>query len=404
VPRVESLDPFVTTSPQHAELSRFQRLVYELRTEGGGRGQQAASVGVGVFVGCLPVWGFHLGICIALGKLFRLSRMKMYLAANISNPLLAPLLLIAAVQLGAFVRRDDLYGLSWHEWRQLDAAAFGWDLVIGSVLLGLLLGVAAAALTWMLSRPNTAVRDFLGRVADRYLPASFTAWEFARNKLRGDPLYSEVLFGGHLPARGRLLDVGCGQGLLLATLATARSWNASGQWPSEWTRPPELDLHGFDVRQRPVEIARIALGSEATVTCGDARRATFQQYDAIAICDVLHLLSREEQDDLLKTLAGALSPGGVLLVREADGGAGWGVGLVKAVNFVRGLAHGTWRRFAFRSAHDWQRALAGMGLRVEVHPAGAGTPFPNVLLVARAGALECRGGSRTVPTGVAHQP
>jgi len=375
----------VTTAPQHAQLSRFQRLVYELRTEGGGRGQQAASVGVGVFVGCLPIWGFHLGICIALGKVFRLSRMKMYLAANISNPLLAPLLLIAAVQLGAFVRRDDLYGLSWQEWRQVDAAAFGWDLVIGSILLGVLLGVIAAALTWLLSRPKTALHDFLGHVADRYLPASVTAWEFARNKLRADPLYAQVLFSGHLPERGRLLDVGCGQGLLLATLATARSWNAAGHWPAAWSPPPELDLHGFDVRERPIEIARVALGDEATVTCGDARGATFQQYDAIAICDVLHLLSRDEQDDLLKTLADTLRAGGVLLVREADGSAGWGTGIVKTVNFVRGLAHFRWRRFAFRSADEWRRTLADMGLSVEVHPAGAGTPFPNVLLVARVG-------------------
>ena len=64
--------------------------------------------------------------------------------------------------------------------------------------------------------------DLVRRASDRYLATSITAWEFARGKLRGDPLYRD----GRSPAGccapgGTLVDVGCGQGLMLALLAEA---------------------------------------------------------------------------------------------------------------------------------------------------------------------------------------
>ena len=374
----------VTSAAHPIRLSRFQRLIHVLRTEGGSRGRQAAAVGVGVFVGCLPLWGLHLAICFALGRLLGLNRVKMYVAANISNPMLAPLLVVASAQLGRLARRGDVYRAGWQELRGIDPAAFGVDLVVGSVLLGALLGGAAALLTWLLTRPATDVRAFLAAAADRYLPVGVTAWEFARNKLRSDPVYADVVFGGHLPATGRLLDVGCGQGLLLAALATARAWHAHGTWPSGWPPPPDLELHGIELRQRPVEVARVALGTDAAIVRADVMDTDLGGLDAVAIVDVLHLLPRSHQDALLTRLAGALRPGGVLLLREADAAAGWRFQLVRAVNFLRGLAQGRWRRFAFRTVPEWEQALQGLGLRVARPSDSSNATFANVLFVAHS--------------------
>ena len=66
------------------------------------------AVGVGVFIGCLPFYGFHLLLCWITGWLFGLNRLKIYLAANISNPLIAPLLIFSELQTGAWVRRGRL--------------------------------------------------------------------------------------------------------------------------------------------------------------------------------------------------------------------------------------------------------------------------------------------------------
>src|SRR5437867_3272594 len=59
------------------------------------------------------------------------------------------------------------------------------------------------------------------KASDRYVGTSITAWEFARGKLRGDPVYRQTLCGGVLPSGRTLVDLGCGQGLMLALLAEA---------------------------------------------------------------------------------------------------------------------------------------------------------------------------------------
>ena len=82
-----------------------RRLFYGLRSEGAGAGREATAVGVGVFIGCLPFYGFHLLLCWITGWLFGLNRLKIYLAATISNPLIAPMLIVTELQASAWLRR-----------------------------------------------------------------------------------------------------------------------------------------------------------------------------------------------------------------------------------------------------------------------------------------------------------
>ena len=46
-----------------------------------------------------------------------------------------------------------------------------------------------------------------------------------------DPVYLQVLRDGRLPSSGVLMDLGCGQGLMLALLATARDRGKRGCGP-----------------------------------------------------------------------------------------------------------------------------------------------------------------------------
>ncbi|MFI5079117.1 MAG: methyltransferase type 11, partial [Vicinamibacteria bacterium] len=51
---------------------------------------------------------------------------------------------------------------------------------------------------------------------------------------------------------------------------------------------------------------------------------------------------------------------------------------------ITALFRGRWRaRFAYRTAAEWQAELSGHGFDVSIAPMGKGTPFANVLLVAR---------------------
>ena len=131
---------------------QMRRFVHDLRTEGSGPGRDATAVGLGVFIGSLPFYGFHLAICLAAGTLLRLNRVKLYLAANISNPFMAPFLILSELQAGSLVRRGELRPLTIEAVKRINPWSLGADILIGAVIVGAVLGLAIGSATWMLTR------------------------------------------------------------------------------------------------------------------------------------------------------------------------------------------------------------------------------------------------------------
>jgi uncharacterized protein (DUF2062 family) len=362
-----------------------RRVFYGLRTEGRGREREAAAIGVGIFIGCLPFYGFHLLLCWMTGWLLGLNRLKIYIAANISNPLFAPTLIFAELQMGAWVRRGAFHPLTLDAAKTTTLSVFGIDILIGSLILGGTLGAILAGLTYALMRGNAADAWFLDLVreaSDRYMTASIAAWEFARGKLRGDPIYRATVSGALLPSGGTLIDIGCGGGLSLALLAEARTRFRAGDWPASWSPPPQFDrMIGIETRPRAAATARNALGPDAEILQDDARSVTLAPCEAVLLFDVLHMIPADDQEPLIASIAVALRPGGVALVREADAAAGWRFAAVRLGNRLKALAFGHWRqRFSFRPTDEWLARFAAHGLSAQVFPMGEGTPFANVLL------------------------
>jgi uncharacterized protein (DUF2062 family) len=366
-----------------AAAGQMRRLVYQLRTEGGTPSRDAVAVGTGVFIGCSPFYGFHLALCWAAGRLLRLNRLKMYLASNVSNPLMAPLLVLGEIQAGALIRRGAFHPMTVQTIRATDPWVFGADLLAGSLVVGGVLGAGIGLLTWLSTRSSgdPGFADLVRRAADRYVATSITAWEFARGKMRGDPLYRTVIAGGVLPSGGALVDVGCGQGLMLALLAeAARLWHTDS-WPGD--PPPLFDrLIGIETRPHVARLAQRALGADAAILTGDARTLDCGTCRAVLFCDVLHMMPAADQERLVARMTAALEPGGVMLVREADAAAGWRFQAVRAGNRLKALLFGHWRQpFCFRTGADWENLFRRAGYAVQVRGAGEGTPFGNLLFV-----------------------
>jgi uncharacterized protein (DUF2062 family)/SAM-dependent methyltransferase len=373
---------------------RLRRLFLILRTEGDAPGREAAAIGMGVFIGCLPAYGFHLLVCTAAGTVFRLNRLKMYIAANISNPVIAPWLILVEIQAGAWLRRGSFHPLTIETARAASVSGLGVDFLIGALAVGAMLGGVAGGMTYALLRGSSedeALTALVRAAADRFITRGVVAWEFARRKLTSDPVYKAVVCGGLLtrPSKpagegGTLLDVGCGMGLTLALLAEAARANREGKWPAAWPAPPRFDrLVGIELRQRVASLASAALAGDAEVTAGDALASIPAECKAVLIFDVLHMMRQDEQEALIAALASALDPDGVMLIREADAGAGWRFTAIRFGNRLKALVFGSWRQqFHFRSKSEWLVCLARHGLHVEVRDMSAGTPFANVLFVA----------------------
>ena len=377
------------TLPANSARARLRRAVWELRTEGSGPVREAFAIGLGAFIGCSPLYGLHLLICWALGWCLRLNRLKMYLAANISNPFMAPFLLFAQVQAGAWLRRGEFHALTLEAVRHIDPWSFGADLIVGSVAVGAVLGISTGLATYFLARSGSNDPEFrvlADRAADRYVSTSITAWEFARGKLKGDPLYRTALTGGVLPSGGTLVDVGCGQGLMLALLVEGTAAHRTGSWPRSWPAPPVFDrLIGVETRPRIATLASRALGDAATIVAGDARQHLPKRARVVLFFDVLHMIPRDDQETLLAAAVASLDPGGMVLVREPEAAAGWRFTAVRLGNTLKALITGNWRqRFAFRTVHEWTSLFEKLGLRVQVRGTGEGTPFANVLFVLTA--------------------
>lgn len=206
-------------------------------------------------------------------------------------------------------------------------------------------------------------------VAQRYRGAGRLAEGFARGKISGDPIYATVL--QQLPRQGTLVDAGCGEGYLLALARAER---------------PALRLHGVDHDERRVALARQALQGEGRLQLelGDLRSVALPRATVICCLDVLHYMPPLQQDATIGRLAAALEPGGLLILRDAESGAGLRSTVTRlseriAVAVGRHKGEGVF----LRPSEQLRAALEAQDLQVEVAPCQDGTPFANLVYLAR---------------------
>ena len=218
---------------------------------------------------------------------------------------------------------------------------------------------------------SAAFRSLARQAAARYPARDRYARHFAYGKLTRDPVFAHLLAHGLLPPGVRILDLGCGQGLLAALLSAEAG---RGEWR----------YRGIDLSARDVARARAATGSNCEFIAGDIRSADFGAADVAILLDVLHYLDPGSQVDVIRRVRAALAPAGVLLVRVADASAGLRFRVTEALDLAvtRLRGHRVARLHSLPLA-ERRAQLEREGFRVEAAPMSEGTPFANVLMVAR---------------------
>ncbi len=239
---------------------------------------------------------------------------------------------------------------------------------------------------------DTLRKHLIDHASEPYRRAGRFAYHFARGKLGGDPMFFALLQRNLIPDGARILDLGCGQGLLAAWLFAARTLCEMGKWPRTWSAPPRpVEIRGIDLLASDVKRAQTALPAPARFEQGDMRYADFGQADVVVIMDVLHYVDPAAQDDVLRRVRAALSPDGLLLTRVGDAAAGIPFRLSNWVDRTVAFFRGTrLPPLHCRPVRDWIRALETLGFEVETASMNGDLPFANVMLVARLGAAEAR--------------
>ena len=217
------------------------------------------------------------------------------------------------------------------------------------------------------------------------------AFNWAMGKLRHDPVFRGLLERGDIPAQVRMIDIGCGQGLMASLLQACADLQRAGQWPQAWAARSSarsylgIELMAKDVARAQASLATLPLAPR--LVCADMRESSLPGCDLVLILDVLHYVDHDAQRDLLRRVRDSLMQAqgmrGRLLLRVGDASQRRGYAISQWVDRIVTMARGhraapTWGR----PLQEWTQLLQDLGFEVRAVPQSQGTPFANVLLVA----------------------
>ena len=114
-------------------------------------GIKAFSVGFGIFMGIIPIWGFQLLAAIFLALLFKLNKPLVIIAANISVPPLIPVIIFGSYKTGALWMGANAQALQFNNSITLDSIKKNLQQYIyGSITLAIAAGLVFGLLTFIL--------------------------------------------------------------------------------------------------------------------------------------------------------------------------------------------------------------------------------------------------------------
>lgn len=235
------------------------------------------------------------------GKINRFHKGAFYLAETLKRPIL-PMLIHGAAQAipkSTFYLNKGTLTLKFLPPIEPDDKGFGATYSERAKNVGRYFREEFGALTHEVQTPLY----FSDRLITNYLYKGPVLEWYLRVKLRLENNYAP--FNELIPTTGTVLDLGCGYGFLCYMLHLLS---------------PQRVITGVDYDEEKIGTANNGYLKSDNVTfhCADVTTFTLDHYDTIVVSDVLHYLTAQAQDDLLKRCFDALNEGGRLIVREGN--------------------------------------------------------------------------------------
>ena len=170
-----------------------------------------------------------------------------------------------------------------------------------------------------------------------------------------------------LPTRGKILDLGCGEGLLSNYLAIASL---------------QRKIFGIEIASERLMRAKKGI-KNASFSVGDIIKVPYPKSDAVVLFHVLHhLSSKNAQEEVIKKAKDSLEKKGKLIIVEVHVKptikylAAWFADhfLVPWVFEKR-----FYTKAYFRKEKDWLNLLKRIGFKVQAKEETSGRPFPNII-------------------------
>jgi uncharacterized protein (DUF2062 family) len=110
------------------------------------------AVGLGLFCGIAPIWGYQMLAAAALAHFLKLNKAIALLASNISIPPVAPFILYGGLALGHWIFTGRQLGLSAHHITRSLAIEYLGQWCVGSLVLGAAVALLGTLATYSIAR------------------------------------------------------------------------------------------------------------------------------------------------------------------------------------------------------------------------------------------------------------
>ena len=110
------------------------------------------SVAAGSFIGSQPLYGLHFPLCAAVCLPLKLDLVAAYLAANISNPLMAPFLVVLEVNVGSYLLTGQHAAFDVERAREAGISGFVTQAIVGSLVVGAVLAAVGGSAAYLIAR------------------------------------------------------------------------------------------------------------------------------------------------------------------------------------------------------------------------------------------------------------
>lgn len=171
-----------------------------------------------------------------------------------------------------------------------------------------------------------------------------------------------------IPKKGKIVDIGCGEGILGNFLALMSS---------------RRKILGFEIDRKRLSIANRNVPN-TVFKYGDATKLVIPPADAITFFHVLHHLnSYKEQEEVLRKCYKSLRKGGKLFIVEVEIKSSikyWTCWLADHFLVPWVFEKKFYALAFFRNSKKWKKLLNEIGFSCKIIPAEAGRPFSNVIL------------------------